>query len=104
MFSSTQDLPGAAVLAGRGSIRRGGSTDAIAGVVPTLVIEPDGGEPLADMLAWASREGRTVVIRGGGTKLAWGNAPTPIDVVLGTSRLNRILAHAHGDLTATIEA
>src|ERR1700736_6267992 len=103
MSSSTQDLPGAALLAGRGSIRSGAADEAIGGVIPTLVVEPDGPEALADMLAWASRERRSVVIRGGGTKLGWGRVPEPIDLILSTRRLNRVLVHAHGDLTATFE-
>src|SRR5437870_3852526 len=104
MSSPTQDLPGAALLAGRGSIRRGATDDAIGGVVPGLVVEPDTAEALAEMLAWSSRERRRVVIRGGGTKLGWGRAPEPIDLILSTRRLNRVLVHAHGDLTATVEA
>src|SRR5712692_6428136 len=103
MSQSTQDLPGATLLAGRGSICRGAAGDAIGGVVPRLVVEPDTPEALAEMLAWSSRERRSVVIRGGGTKLEWGRAPEPIDLILSTRRLNRVLVHAHGDLTATFE-
>ena len=45
-----------------------------------------------------------VLIRGAGTKLDWGRPAERIDVVLDMRRLNRVLAHEHGDLTATIEA
>ena len=34
----------------------------------------------------------------------WGRPPSRIDVILDMRRLNRILAHEHGDLTATVEA
>src|SRR6185295_8696863 len=34
----------------------------------------------------------------------WGRPAARIDVVLDMRRLNRVLAHAHGDLTATVEA
>ena len=104
MAVTTDDLPGSTALAGRGSIRRGEAADAIDGVTPGLVVEPDTPEALADMLAWSTRERQSVVLRGGGTKLGWGRRPDPIDFILSTRRLNRVLAHAHGDLTATIEA
>ena len=45
-----------------------------------------------------------MVARGGGTKLGWGPPPRSIDVLLSTSRLNRVVAHRHGDLTATVQA
>jgi glycolate oxidase FAD binding subunit len=104
MTVTTDDLPGSSVLAGRGAIRRADDTDAIDGVKPGLVIEPESPEALADMLAWASRERRSLVLRGRGTKLGWGRRPDPIDVILSTRRLNRVLAYAHGDLTATFQA
>jgi glycolate oxidase FAD binding subunit len=104
MSVTTDDLPGSAALAGRGSIRRAEAADGIEDVTPGLIVEPDTPQALADMLAWASRERRSVVLRGGGTKLAWGRRPDSIDLILSTARLNRVLAHAHGDLTATIEA
>ena len=43
-------------------------------------------------------------MRGSGTKLAWGRRPAEIDLVVGTARLNRVLAHSQGDLTATVQA
>src|SRR5439155_18468729 len=43
-------------------------------------------------------------LRGSGTKLAWGRRPAAIDVLLGTRRISRVLAHQYGDLTATVEA
>src|SRR4051812_10963877 len=104
MVLATGDLPGCSALAGRGSIRRGELADAIDEVVPRVVVEPDTPEAFADMLGWATRDQQRVVLRGGGTKLAWGRRPEPIGVVLSTRRLNRVLAHAHGDLTATIQA
>ena len=45
-----------------------------------------------------------MVIRGAGTKMDWGRPAAHIDVMLDMRRLNRVLAHAHGDLTATVEA
>jgi glycolate oxidase FAD binding subunit len=52
----------------------------------------------------ASDEGLSMVIRGAGTKIDWGRPAGRIDVMLDMRRLNRVLTHAHGDLTATVEA
>ena len=71
---------------------------------PRYVVEPESAEELAGLLAWASHEHVSVVLRGRGTKLGWGRRGGRIDLVVSTRRLNRVLAHAHGDLTATVEA
>jgi glycolate oxidase FAD binding subunit len=87
-----------------GPVRDGEVADAIDGVQPRFVIEPASAEGLAGLLAWASREHVSIVLRGRGTKLGWGRSGGRIDVVASTARLDRVLAHAHGDLTATVEA
>ncbi len=35
--------------------------------------------------------------------MSWGRVPAPIDLVLSTRRLSRLVSHAHGDLTAEVE-
>ena len=87
-----------------GIFRPAGAGDVVDGAMPRAVAEPDTPETLANILKWCTSERRTVVIRGGGTKLDWGQRSSAIDLVLSTRRLNRVLAHAHGDLTATVEA
>jgi glycolate oxidase FAD binding subunit len=84
--------------------RSGKTADIVDGVKPSLVVEPGTAEELAALLAWASHERMSVVFRGGGTRLAWGRPPQPIDVMISTRALNRVLAHADADLTATVEA
>jgi glycolate oxidase FAD binding subunit len=84
-------------------VRAGEEADAIDDVVPGSIAEPESAETLAALLAWASREGASVVLSGRGTKLGWGRRPRAIDVLISTRRLNRVLAHSHGDLTATVE-
>ena len=86
------------------TVREAAPADAIDGVQPRYVIEPESAEKLAGLLAWASREHVSIVLRGRGTKLGWGRRSGRIDLVASTTRLNRVLAHAHGDLTATVEA
>ena len=72
------------------------------GAVPT--IEPETAEELAAALLRASDARQSIVIRGAGTKIDWGRPPQHVDAIVSTRALNRVLAHQHGDLTATIEA
>lgn len=67
-------------------------------------VAPSTPHEVADTLRQASERRQSVLIRGAGTKLDWGRPAARIDVVLDMRRLNRVLAHEHGDLTATIEA
>ena len=78
--------------------------DRVDDVLPQLVVEPRTPEAVAATLQWASVHRLSTVIRGQGSKTAWGARPGPIDVVLDLSRLNRILDYQAGDLTVTVEA
>jgi glycolate oxidase FAD binding subunit len=70
----------------------------------TAVISPETAADVSDLLARASRDHHTVAIAGGGTKAGWGSVAQSTDIVLSTSALNRVVAHRHGDLTATVQA
>ena len=61
-------------------------------------------DEVATLLRDASRDGLAVLPRGGGTKLDWGRPPRRADLVLSTTRLDRVLEHAWADMTATVEA
>src|SRR5439155_25140291 len=78
--------------------------DAVAGVRPKWVAEPADEAELARVLAMAGAEGLAVIPRGGGTKLDWGNPSTQADLIVSTRRLDRVLEHAAGDMTATVES
>jgi glycolate oxidase FAD binding subunit len=91
-------------LVGSGAVRLGTPADAVEGVVPAIVVEPETADAVGNILAWASREKLSVLPRGAGTKLGWGSAPRSIDVLLSMIRLNAVVAHRHGDLTATVQA
>ena len=67
-------------------------------------VTPSTPHEVAETLRHASEQRQSVLIRGAGTKLDWGRPAERVDVVLDMRRLNRVLAHEHGDLTATIEA
>jgi glycolate oxidase FAD binding subunit len=83
--------------------RPGAAPDAIDDVMPRYVAEPESPEAFAETLAAASREKMATVIRGGGTKLGWGRVPGAVDLVISTARLNQLIVHRHGDLTATVQ-
>jgi glycolate oxidase FAD binding subunit len=84
--------------------RPGTAADAVNGIVPAFVVEPDTPEALAAILVEASRERLQTVIRGGGTKIGWGRPAPTVDLVVSTASLNRLIAHRHGDLTVTVQA
>lgn len=77
---------------------------AVDGVQPKLLVEPGDGAEAGRVLRAAKGLGSCVIPRGGGTKMSWGNVPRSADVVLSTVRLNRVVEHAWGDMTATVEA
>ena len=73
--------------------------------VPALRREaPASYDECAALLADCAGAGARVRIAGGGTKAAWGSAVPDPDVELSTARLDRILEHNEGDLTAILQA
>ena len=84
--------------------RPGLPSDAIDNVVPQFVVEPTSGEGVSAALEWASRDRLPVFVRGSGTKSEWGSVPRSIGLLISTARLNAVVAHRHGDLTATVQA
>jgi glycolate oxidase FAD binding subunit len=69
-----------------------------------VTTSPTTADAAAALLAQCVAERRRVAICGGGTKSEWGSSLAMPDVVLSTLSLNRVVAHRHGDLTATVEA
>ena len=90
--------------AGQSVVRSSTDTDAVDGIHPSLVVEPLTTDDMVATLAWASTERLKVMVVGGRTKQGWGAPATSIDLMLSTARLNRVVEHRHGDLTATVEA
>lgn len=86
------------------SMRQGSAADAVDGVMPRHVAEPADANELASTLQAASRDKQITVLRGGGTKLGWGRPAAAIDLVVSTAKLNTLLVHRHGDMTATAHA
>ncbi|MBV9213259.1 MAG: FAD-binding oxidoreductase [Actinobacteria bacterium] len=69
-----------------------------------MVVSPSSYEEAAAALREASASGKRVRFRGGGTKLDWGNPVPDPEVEISTSRLDRIIDHNAGDLTAVVQA
>jgi glycolate oxidase FAD binding subunit len=72
--------------------------------VATKKLSPDSFQQAAAWLAEAGAGGRTVRPRGSGTKLGWGAVAEPTAAELCTDRLDSILEHNAGDLTAVLQA
>ena len=66
---------------------------------------PSSPEEVAEVLRTAAGEEQRVRLRGGGTKLSWGAPPPqPPDVEVSTERLDAVVEHNEGDLTAVLQA
>jgi glycolate oxidase FAD binding subunit len=76
----------------------------IDGMMPKAVVLPDSVEELADILRRAHEARWAVVPAGYGTGLGLGHPPDRFDLVIATTRLNRILDYEPADLTASVEA
>jgi glycolate oxidase FAD binding subunit len=86
------------------AVRPAEQTDSVDGVQPQLVASPTDTAGVSTVLRVAARKGLAVVARGTGSKLDWGLPPTRLDVLLDTSRMNRLLDHAAGDLVVQAQA
>lgn len=91
-------------IAGSANVRTATAQDLVAGQKPEYIVSPGSEQEVAAVLAFANEVGISVIPRGGGTKLEWGNPPRRADIILSTARLNRVLEHAWADLTVTVEA
>ena len=74
------------------------------GRTPEAVALPGSKEEVAACLLAAAEAELPVTPWGGGTKMGIGAPPHRLGLVLALKRLNRLLEHEPGDLTATVEA
>lgn len=91
-------------IVGESNVRATDEKHSVDGVRPHMIVAPGSEEHVATVLQSADEAGLAVLPRGGGTKLSLGNPPTKGDIILSTERLNHLLEHAYGDMTATAEA
>ena len=78
--------------------------DAVDGVEPAFVAEPGSVQETSELLRFASGEGLAVAPRGGGTKMALGNPPRELDLILSTVRMNEVIEHVPGDQVVRVQA
>lgn len=74
------------------------------GSVPSCIVYPRTTEELAQAIAHAHQNNWRVLSCGNCSKISWGGLATCVDVVISTERINRLIEHAVGDLTFTVEA
>lgn len=91
-------------IVGAEQVQAATAADAIDGVQPQMVVAPADQAQVAAVLKLAASAGLRVAPRGGGSKLGWGNPARRIDLILSLRRLDRVIEHAWGDMTATVEA
>jgi glycolate oxidase FAD binding subunit len=71
---------------------------------PVATEHPGSPEEAAELLRTLGADGRTVRVRGGGTKSAWAAGGEPVELEIVTGGLARVLEHNAGDFTAVLEA
>src|SRR6476469_1650897 len=71
---------------------------------PKCIVYPKTQEELASITACIEANKWRLLPCGSGTKISWGQQVKDIDIAIGTKHLNRVIEHAVGDLTVTVEA
>lgn len=74
------------------------------GRTPEAAVFPGTADEVSAVVALAAEAGVTIMPWGGGTASGVGGPPPAPGIVLGLSRMNRLLEHEPGDLTATVQA
>ena len=72
-------------------------------VPPSCVVMPRTVDELSKVMAFSCENGWRVLTMGQGSKLSWGGLAEGIDLVVSTAQLNRVVEHAVGDFTVTVE-
>lgn len=70
---------------------------------PLVVVLPESTKQVSEVMAWCHREGVKVVPRGAGTSLSGGALPLADGVLLGLSRMNRVLDIDYVDRVAVVQ-
>lgn len=77
-------------------------------IAPTSAVEcviyPSSQDELAEVVACIATNRWRVLVCGNGSKLHWGGLANGVQLVLSTAGLNKLVEHAIGDMTVTVEA
>lgn len=74
------------------------------GTMPEALVLPQATAELAAVVSEAQKQDWRILVAGQGTKLSWGHPSRDIALVVSTQKLNRLIDHAVGDMTVTVEA
>ena len=91
-------------IVGAAHFRPTAMVDTVDGVTPAFVAVPESTEQISEVLKWAGAAEVAICVRGGGTKMRWGNIPRRADLVLSTERMVGVVEHVWEDLTFTVKA
>ena len=100
---SSLDVVRKDLLAACGDVHDGEAADAI-GEVPGFAALPGSTDEAAAVMRVAAEHELAVVVRGGGSRLSWGNPAARCDLVIDMSRMSGVIEHAAGDLIARVRA
>lgn len=76
----------------------------VGGNRPTYLVFPHNIDTLAAIVKQASRQRWRILICGNGSKLGWGKPMPDTQLIISTQKCDRLIEHAVGDLTVTVEA
>jgi glycolate oxidase FAD binding subunit len=85
-------------------LRLASDQDVVCGQPAKYVAEPASTAEAAALLRAAAALDLSVLPRGSGTRLNWGNPPRTCDLIVSTGRLDEIVEHAAGDLVVIVQA
>ena len=74
------------------------------GITADRIVYPRTQAELGELLQVAKSERLHVLPCGSGSKLSWGGLVPKVEAIVSTERINRLVEHAVGDLTVTVEA
>jgi glycolate oxidase FAD binding subunit len=71
---------------------------------PSRLVLPHTADELAAVVTLAHQQRWRMLIAGAGSKLSWGGLAQEIDLIVSIQKLDRLVDHAVGDMTVTVEA
>ncbi len=77
---------------------------ALDGKKPKIIVSPQTIEQVSKVVAYASEQNLAIIPRGNGTKIGMGGIPRNVDIILSTSRMNRITDNDSENLTLSAES
>ncbi len=80
------------------------AADPLPDYLPACMAMPSTVAELAQVMAIAAQNRWRVLPTGQSSKLSWGGLADSIDMVISTAKLNRVIDHAIGDYTVTVES